>query len=403
MRKGLLIGLSVSVLAIVGWLAIEAATRPREVWLTVERRDLLSTVTTEGELEAVHSVAIGPPTVRRTWNFQISMLAEEGSTVESGQPVVAFDTTQLRQRLQQIVADRDGAAKELEKKQVDFEIEKRNLDLALEEARAHLRRAEIELQGGGDLIARNVLAKAEIDRSLAVSEITHQEEQIRQLAIRQKLELAIQRSRLEASKREVLELESGIDRMTVVAPRQGTVILTPDWQDQKKSVGDQTWRMETILEIADLTEMRAWAEVDETAAAKLAQDQVVTYRLDAYPDHEYRATVAQIRRTVQRKSLQSPVKVVRIELALEATDAERMRPGMRFRGEVLVERLDEVLAVPSAALSTDSAGVFAVRSRVFGRERVALELGRRDQLGVELLSGLDLGDRVLRRLDGEPE
>jgi HlyD family secretion protein len=403
MRKGLRILLAASVLTIVGWLAIGAATRPREVWLAVERRDLLSTVPTEGELEAVHSIAIGPPTVRRTWNFQISMLAEEGSRVESGQPVVAFDTTQLRQRLQQVVANRDAAAKELEKQAADFEIEKRNLGLALEEARAHLRRAEIELSGGGELIARSVLAKAEIDRLLAVSEIAHQEQQIGQLAIRQELELAIQRSRLEASKREVLELESGIDQMTVVAPRQGTVILTPNWQDQKKSVGDQVWRMETILEIADLTEMRAWAEVDETAAAKLAQDQVVTYRLDAYPDHEYRASVAQIRRTVQRKSIQNPVKVVRIELALEATDAERMRPGMRFRGEVLVERLEEVLVVPSAALSTDREGTFAVRSGLFGQERVALELGRRDQLGVEVLAGLDLGDRVLRRVDGELE
>ena len=145
--------------------------------------------------------------------------------------------------------------------------------------------------------------------------------------------------------------------------------------------------------------MEATAEVDEQAAGRLAEGLPVTFRLDAYPDQEYRARVASIRRAVQRKSRQNPSKVVKLTLELEETDTERMRPGMRFSGTIAAETIPGALAIPVNCVASDERGAFVeVRGSLgglFGSRRVYPELGRRNDDYVEVLSGLSEGERVV--------
>jgi multidrug efflux pump subunit AcrA (membrane-fusion protein) len=149
--------------------------------------------------------------------------------------------------------------------------------------------------------------------------------------------------------------------------------------------------------------MRASAEVAEAEAGRLAVGQPVRFTLDAHPGRSYRATVRKIGRTVERRSWRDPRKVVRLELELESTDTERMRPGMRLEGAVEVQRSSGVLAIPLATVVPRPEGP-AVRVRsVFGLRRFRweeVELGRRTKEWVEVLSGLDEGDHVLRQGDG---
>ena len=119
------------------------------------------------------------------------------------------------------------------------------------------------------------------------------------------MESAILQSKLEFARTKVADQRDAIQRMTVKAPRAGTLILRSDWRGQKKQVGDRVWRADKVLEIPDLSRMEASAEVDERSAGRLAEGQPVTLRLDAYPDREYRAIVGLIRRAVQVKSWQN--------------------------------------------------------------------------------------------------
>jgi multidrug efflux pump subunit AcrA (membrane-fusion protein) len=66
----------------------------------VERGDLVIGVDITGSLRAVESSVLGPPQVHDVWQFKIAMMADEGSEVEEGQPVLAFDPSELQQRLQ---------------------------------------------------------------------------------------------------------------------------------------------------------------------------------------------------------------------------------------------------------------------------------------------------------------
>ncbi len=50
----------------------------------------------------------------------------------------------------------------------------------------------------------------------------------------------------------VEETQEKIRKMTVRAPRDGTVVYLTSWRDEKKKVGDTCSRCERVLEIPDL-------------------------------------------------------------------------------------------------------------------------------------------------------
>jgi multidrug efflux pump subunit AcrA (membrane-fusion protein) len=190
----------------------------------------------------------------------------------------------------------------------------------------------------------------------------------------------------------------------MVASRAGTVIYTTNWRGEKKKVGDSAWRAEKVLEVASLDKMKATGEVDEMDGSKVAVGQQVSLRLDADPDVEFRGKVASIGDSVQRKSEDMPVKVVKLDIALDHTEPRRMRPGMRYRGTVETERIERVLLIATGAVFITERGPVAYRRKGDGYETVTLTLGRRNQDHVEVVDGLVEGDRISRtdlaRADG---
>lgn len=391
--------LAATVLAVAATWGFARAVEPAsgEAWLEVERRDLVIGAEIEGELMAVDSADLGPPQVQSVWDFKISFLAPEGSEVAEGEPVLGFDTTRLQQQQQEKLAERDSAVKELEKRTTDLAIERRDRELQLAEARADLRRAELQLAVPVQVAERRELEKARIDQGLAKMRIDHVQASLHHLEAQGRADVAALAEKRDRAAIRLAEIESQLEAMTVRAPRAGTVIYKTSRRGEKKKVGDSAWRGEKVVQIPDLSRMRGSGQVAEADAGRLAVGQPVTFRLDAYPDQEYRARVQRIHRTVQNKSWRNPQKVVRLEIELEATDTERMRPGMRFRGTVETSRIPQQLVVPPEAVFQTPEGAAVYVRTWLGRREVFPDFGERsaELIGVE--SGLSEGDRVLHR------
>ncbi len=368
-------------------------------WVRVERRDLVIGVEASGELQAVDSADLGPPALRSVWDFKISFMAPEGSEVAAGDPVLRFDVTRLQRQLQEKVAERDSAIKELEKRSTDFEIRRRDLMLELAEAEAQLRRAELKLAVPGQVAARRELEQARIDQRLAELRLGHARSSLENLDRRRGADLAALAGKRDQAASRVREIESHIAAMTVAAPRPGTVIYKTRRGDKRK-VGDSVWRAEKVIQIPDLERMVGEGEVAEADAGRLAAGQRVTLRLDAYPDRQYSGKVSKIHRTVQPKSWRNPQKVVRLEIELDDTDVVRMRPGMRFRGEVEVERVAETLVVPQETVVSRPEGTAVVVRSLAGKREVFPTFGKRNADLFAVVSGLEEGDRVLLRGGG---
>jgi multidrug efflux pump subunit AcrA (membrane-fusion protein) len=380
-----------------GFLGWSAGREGDGEWVEVRRGDLVVGVEVTGTLAAVDAVRLGPPPIANLWDFKLAFQAPEGTEVQAGTPVLGFDASELERDLLEKQAERDTADKELEKRATRLGMDREKDALRLAEASARRRRAALKVDVPAELLSAHELADARRDLALAEGEIAYLTRRLELLRRQARAELDSLAGRRDRAALRVREIEQQIAQMTVRAPRPGTVIYLADWQGTKKKVGDSVWKGQTVVEIPDLARMRADGQVAEAEAGRVRPGQRVTLRLDAHPDLRFAGRVRSLRGTVETRSPADPQKVVALEIALDATDRLRMRPGMRFQGEVEVERVRGALLAPSEAVFATAAGPRVWRRQLLGAEEVRPHLGRRDARAVEVLAGLVPGDLLARR------
>ncbi len=395
-RKSLAVGAALAALAVLGW-AFSRETVPKSLWAEAERGDLVLTVEVNGVLAAVNSTPVGPPQIPDVFDFKIAMMAPEGTDVKAGVPVLAFDTSELERTLLEKRAESESATKRIEKKEKDAEMARKNDELRLAEATSRRRKAALELEVPEALVKAQQLRESRLNLEDATREIEFLNAKLAASRHADDVMLGALRGQKAAADHRVAEIQASIEAMSVKAERSGTVVYATSWRDEKKKVGDSAWRGERILEIPDLSVMKGEGEVDESDAGKIRVGQKVRFRLEAHPDVEFVGSIASIWSTVQRQSFRSLVKVVKLVVALDATDPRKMRPGMRFRGVIETGRIENALLVPADAVFPTDQGPIAFKRSAIGYGKRVLTLGARNETSVEVKSGLDTGDRVARR------
>jgi HlyD family secretion protein len=363
-------------------------------WSTVERGVLVVDVDVSGTLRAVDSLPIGPPAIPGVWTYKIAMMAPEGEAVAEGQPILAFDTSELDRRLESKQSERDSAAEQVEMKRSAAKVAEQDARLALAEAEAARHKAELKAEAPPGLTAVVELEKARLDLELATAKVAYLRRKGDSRRRSEQAELERWRSQRDRAEGRVAEITAAIAQLTVPAPRAGTVIYETSWQGEKKKVGDAAWRGEQVLQVASLAQMEAQGEVDEVDASRVAVGQAVSLRLDAQADVELRGSIRELSRTVQRQSPDNPLKVVKLMIALEPREGARLRPGMRFRGNVETARIEDALLVPLEAIVATPEGPVAHRRTPSGVEPVHVSLGRRNAEHVEVTEGLAEGDEI---------
>jgi HlyD family secretion protein len=380
-----------------------AADRQGE-WVRATRGDLVTGFEVTGVLASLSSESLGPPPLPDVWDFKISMLAPEGAEVRRGQPVVGFDTSELQRRLDEKTAEADQARKQIEKERADLSLRTKDERLKLAEAEAKLRKAALKLDAPPDIVGINERKQAEIEHTIAKRETTSARTRLDALEAAARARIELLSSKLEEASAVVARTQDSIRQMMRTAPRDGTVVYATNWRGEKKKIGDSCWKAERVVEIPDLTRMKAEGEVDEADAGRVSVGQRVVLRLDAHPDDELRGTITTAARTVQRKrGTQDPVKVLRVDIALDKTDPAKMRPGMRFQGTIELGRVKNAVLIPREAVFVSSDGPYVHRRGALDVDLVPVKLGRENDKLVEVLSGLSSGDRVLVAKEAEEE
>jgi HlyD family secretion protein len=366
----------------------------------VERRDLVLDVEVGGTLKSTESEQVSPPAAAvDTWEFKIIRMTPEGTKVKVGDDVVAFDPSQLEQRLKDYESEAAAVSEELRKLRSEGALARVDDQLDLADAEAKQRKADLKAEKPPELTAALTLRVAGIERDLARQEVAFRHRRDQAKRAQQRSDQSVLGSRLQRARGRAEEIRAAIKAMAVKARRAGTVVYKQDWRGEKKKVGDGMWRGESVLEIASLDRMAAQGQVDEVDASKVAVGQRVGLRLEAHPDKEYAGVVERVGTLVQTESPESRVRVVQLEIALGETDPLLMRPGMRFRGRIEIGRTPGVLQIPLASIQASARGPVVMKMVRGTATPTAVELGRRSRDSVEVVKGLEPGDRVLLRAE----
>jgi HlyD family secretion protein len=377
-------------------LSFGACNKQNEIQLAdVRKDDLVIGVEVTGELAAVDSTDIKPPPLPNVWNFKIASLATEGDEVKQGQPVIAFDASDQIRALEQMQSESDAAQKKLDKKRDDAALARRDDELKIATAEAAYRKAQLEATGSPDLVANINLETLKLDEETARLALEGAKNHAAESKRSDEQEILKLNEKSIYAKKRVAELQQNIVAMQVMSPRDGTVVLPMNWQGEKHKVGDGVWKMEDILQIVGLGKMIGQGVVDEVDIARVTVGQTVALRLDALPDVQLAGSVQELAKNVEPKSFTDPSKIVKLKVAIGATKVP-LRPGMRFRGNVEIERRPNATVVPVECVFVKPDGPVAYRKHGQGFERVKLELGKRSASAIEVVKGLEPGDRVAR-------
>lgn len=172
--------------------------------------------------------------------------------------------------------------------------------------------------------------------------------------------------------------------LTLRSPATGVVV------EKSVAEGDRIAPGMTLYRIADLSTVWIEADVFEKDLGLVREGQQATIRLEAYPGRSFTGRVTYVYPTV---SVQSRTGRIRVELA--NPDA-LLKPGMYGHIDLTVERTEPALVIPrSALLSTGQRSVVFVEAadgRLMPREVTSGRVVGRE---VEILAGLDEGDRVV--------
>jgi len=402
MKKKILIAVAVvAVLAVVVSTSLKKAGGGRGIKVYMEdvakRQRLTATVEASGEVEPRVEVNISSQVPGQI----VELRVEEGDRVRNAQILVQLDPGRYRSEVRRLEAFLRMAGVNVEKERIS------------------LANADISLRRIETLHRQRIVSDDQLDQAkLAVDSgrvgLQSREEEVRQV------EADLEKARDDLSK------------TTLRSPIEGVVTRLNAKVGEQVIIGTMNNPGTVIMTLSDMRDVLTEVGVDETDVTQLKAAQHAEIRVDAVQDHVYEGLVESIGNAADREGT-----VSRFPVKIQFTSPdERLRPGMSAHASVQVDERTDLLAIPLQAVvrrtlkDYEDKGVGSAREKggveaaskqeatptdgddgdvdpdreliqVVLVERdgkakmVKVELGISDAFRVEVLSGLEEGDKVI--------
>ena len=184
------------------------------------------------------------------------------------------------------------------------------------------------------------------------------------------------------------EAQATLKAADMAAPFDATVISVG------AQVGDLVSSGTTIVNLADLSNLRVRAMVDETEISQVEIGQDVAITFDAFPGQQFSGKVLEV--PLQGQLTQN-VLMYEVPVSLEGTADVSLKSGMTANLSITVGRGQNVLLVPATAVQRGDQGNFVRLQDAGSSEPVyaKVDLGLSDGIYVEVKRGLNEGDRIV--------
>lgn len=259
-------------------------------------------IAAEGKLEARTGaeMEVGSELIARIESF----LVNEGDHVEKGQVIAVLDSKDLAARLKQAEAELAVAqARQAEVAAGARDQEIKQAQSVVQRAQSERMLAEKEFNRMSQLYQDKFVSRATLDNTesaykVATARAAEAEEQLHLLQAGPRSEtLALYEAQVAQAAANVRYVRSLLDKTRVVSPISGTLI------ERYLDVGEVVIPEKPILVIADTSQLRINAEVDETDAGRLQLGDPVAISAYAYPGKVYKGRIEEIAHYVGKREI----------------------------------------------------------------------------------------------------
>jgi len=318
--------------------------------ITAQRVDFPLIVSASGTLEAQRSVSITPPQVRRERRFKLMRMVEEGTKVTEGDFLMELDTSDISERLRDETAKFQRVQEDRQKKRSDSDIQLKNLKLSLEQAKANLEKLEVKMSSQVDLVSGIEIEETRIQRDAAKKNVEFLEKKVEYMTKSGQLDLQILISNERHYRSGMDDLMDAMDLYTVRAPVAGVVIYERDFDNEPPKIGEYVYGNHPVMQIPDLSSIRARVQVDEVDAGKVKVGQDANIAVDAVQGRSFGGKVLSVGTILKQASFDRPQKISDTYVELEDIDTKLLRPGMNVKVQIKVGEYSQVVVIPLSSI-----------------------------------------------------
>ena len=340
------------------------------------RREVAQIVKASGELEPRVKVNISAHVIGKIDRLYV----EEGDRIEKGKPF-------LRLEQQAFLAQRDQWAAQLRSSQTAVQ----QAEVSLADSRIKLARAQ-RLSGEG-IATREQLEAAQLAETSARLRLDEAHDSVHQ------------------TQANLTNAQDALSKTTIYAPLTGRVIALNAKQGEVVVSGTMNNPASVIGTIADMSEILATVDVDETEIVNIRPGQTAVLKVDAVPNKEYHGKVVEVGSSGFNRPQQPDVTFFKVKVLLDDADPD-LRASMSVRAEVHTAAHPQALVVPIQAVveraplgkdgkpaasggrQDDEVKVVFLIAGGKARQR-PVETGISDETHVELLAGVKPGEQVV--------
>ncbi len=353
------------------------------VWIEpVKRGEMLRSVRGPGTLvpEEIRVIAAETPgQVEKIW-------IDPGERVQADSVILELSNSEVEQEAQD--AELRLRAAEAEYQDLDVRLQSQLLDQQANLARvkADYEGALLQVEADRELSNSGLIAKIKLQQSeLAAEQLTvrHEIEKKRLAKTSESIaaQLAVKRAQVEQDRALYQLRTSRLDSLKVRASIDGVLQLVPVEEGQRVTPGTN------LARVAQPEKLKAELRINETQAKDIQIGQIA--QIDTR-NGVVTGRVARIDPSVQQGS-------VTVDVALEGELPKGARPDLSVDGTVELERLVDVLYVgrPTYGQPNSTVGLFKLDPESQYASMVRVSLGRSSVNTIEVLDGLQEGDRVI--------
>ncbi len=329
-----------------------------------------------------------------------------------------------------ISADITGRITDIGVREGDW-VEKDQFLIQIDDApyQAAVNRAAALLASGEAAVLRAEANRSEAERNLRRARNLHDREGLISEEAFEQSQTAydVSIANYQASKAQVDQYKASVDeareqlaKTRLTAPMAGRVVRLPVEVGEVAVPGTFSRESALLLTIADMSEIMAEVQVDETDVVRLAVGDSVRITIDAYPDTAFVGFISRIshsaRLTATRTAAGSSDRAVDFDVEITLADPPLdIRPDLSTTARIVTDVQEDVLAIPIIALtvrdhevlpnenieqdsatvghSEETEGVFIVRDGL--ASFIPVEVGIAGEEHFQVLSGLQEGDSIV--------
>lgn len=356
-----------------------------------------------GEIEAVNSTSISSPNISwRYGNLKITQIVKDGTEVNKGDTLIVFDPSEVNKGIVEAEGSLEISRAELEKltAQHQSDLEELNADYEISKLSHQISKIRFE-----SAVYESDISKKEIGLNLEKADIAlgRSKEQIDNRVKIQREEVKQKNLSIEQNIMRLNEARETLSKLFLISPSPGIAIVSMNWSSGNKfQIGDQSWSGFPLIQLPDLSSLKATAKINEVDIAKISKGLKVEIKPDAFSDSIFTGRVNAVANLAVTKSRDSRVKVFPVEILINETN-KNLLPGLTVSCRLIIDQIDDVLYVPIEAINVEADKSFVYKKSGTGYNKVEVEVGESNSDYTIITKGLTERDEVALSLPFEEE